>query len=361
MLSSELTAFVEHARERGLDPMAIRMLLLSAGWKERDIAQALSAQALELPIPAPPDTGGARDAFLHLLTFAAFYTAAVSLIVLFFTYIGLALPDPAVDHPTSLSPVLSGIRRSLAALIVAFPLYLWLTRFLVREQRAKPEKATSGVRRWLTYLTLFVAAATLMCDLIVLVYHLLEGELSLRFLLKVVVLGVIAAATFVYYLRTLRAPGAGGAGARLHLGFGSLAAGLTAIAVIWGAIYIGSPAAGRTRRLDQRRVEHLQVIHNEVQDMTLGETRWTRGDRRMLRPLPQSLDELMRQARSVRPEIRDPETGEPYGYQVLGEDRYRLCARFDRKRGERMQPRWNHPAGHHCFDLNVLQDEPITP
>lgn len=361
MQHPELTAFVDHARDRGLDPMAIRMLLLSAGWKERDIAQALSAQALELPIPTPPETGGARDAFLHLLTFAAFYTAVVSLILLFFTYIDIALPDPAVDHPISSGVVLSGIRRSLAALIVAFPLYLWLTRFLVREQRAKPEKATSGVRRWLTYLTLFVAAATLMCDLIVLVYHLLEGELSLRFLLKVLGLGVIAAAAFVYYLRTLRGSGDGGAGGRLHLGFASLATCLVGIAVIWGAVYIGSPAAGRVRRLDERRLEHLQAIHNEVQALVLGETRWARGERRMIRPLPKSLDELTHQARSVRPEVRDPETGEPYGYQVLGEDRYRLCASFDRKRDERVQPRWNHPARRHCFDLSPLQDEPVAP
>lgn len=360
MQHPELSAFVEHARERGLDPMAIRMLLLSAGWKERDIAQALSAQALDLPIPAPPDTGGARDAFLHLLAFAAFYTAAVSLILLFFTYIDLVVPDPAFDRPLALDTVKSGIRRAMASLIVAFPLFLWLTRFLVREMRAKPEKAAGGVRRWLTYLTLLLAATTLMCDLIVLVYHLLEGELSLRFLLKVLVIGAVAATAFVYYLLTLRASPESAGTSRLHPGFAALATAFVLGAVVWGAFHIGPPTTRRLQRLDERRVENLQAIQREIEAIVLGNSRleWP-GERRIVHALPRDLRELTRLARSQRPAIQDPETGEAYGYEVLAEDRYRLCADFHTRRDDRREPLWNHPAGRHCFELSVLLGGPM--
>lgn len=188
-----------------MDHATIRMLLLTAGWKEKDIAQAVTSSELDIPVPLPPEAGGARDAFLYLLTFASFYTTVVSVVILFFTYVNHLFPDLAVD-PVYLggdedSP---GIRWSMAAVIVAYPLFLWLSRFLLSEIARAPEKAASGVRRWLTYLTLFLAAIALMGDLITLVYNLLEGELSARFLLKVLIVLVIAGLTFTYYFLSLR-------------------------------------------------------------------------------------------------------------------------------------------------------------
>jgi hypothetical protein len=56
-----LATFIDHARGKDMDHATIRMLLLSAGWKERDVAPVLSAQALEHPVPTPPDVGGARE------------------------------------------------------------------------------------------------------------------------------------------------------------------------------------------------------------------------------------------------------------------------------------------------------------
>ena len=61
----------------------------------KDIAEAFCHRELDLKIPEPSGVGSARDAFFHLLTFTALYTSATSLIVLFFTYIEIAFPDPA--------------------------------------------------------------------------------------------------------------------------------------------------------------------------------------------------------------------------------------------------------------------------
>jgi hypothetical protein len=57
----------------------------------------------------------------------------------------------------------------------------------------------------LTYLTLFLAACTLMGDLIGAVYTFLGGELTARFLLKVLTVGLIAGTVFAFYLVELRA------------------------------------------------------------------------------------------------------------------------------------------------------------
>lgn len=205
-MQKKLTDFVAHAHKKGMDHATIRMLLLSNGWKEKDVAEALTAETLDMPIPVPPDRGGAREAFLHLLNFASFYTSIISVTVLFFTYINRLFPDPAVDpsYQYYADSDFSGIRWSLASVIVAFPLFLWISRILLREMRAAPEKAFSIIRRWLTYLTLFLAAITIMVDGMTLIYNLLNGELSVRFLAKVFVVLALAGLTFTYYFLSLQ-------------------------------------------------------------------------------------------------------------------------------------------------------------
>jgi hypothetical protein len=204
-MSEKLSRFIEDARARGMDHATVFSLLRSAGWKEKEIAEAIAAHELAIPIPERGGIGSARDAFFHLLAFTALYAWAISLISLFFTYIEFAFPDPATRTSTSaVEGALSGIRWSLATLIVSYPLFLLVWSFLLREVRATPEKGTSGVRRWLSFLSLFVGAVTILADVITAVYSLVEGDLTVRFLLKVLVLLVITGALFIYLMLVLR-------------------------------------------------------------------------------------------------------------------------------------------------------------
>ncbi len=204
-MNEELIRFVDHARDKGMDHATIRHLLLSTGWKEKDIAEVFCTRDLELAIPEPTGVGSARDAYFHLLTFTALYTWATSLILLFFTYIDLAFPDPASRTTYyAMEAALSSLRFSLAALIVSFPTFLMLWHFLLREVRRHPEKAKGAIRRWLAYLALFVGSVTLAADVITLIYFLLEGQLTVRFLLKVTVLFLIAGNLVLYLAFTLR-------------------------------------------------------------------------------------------------------------------------------------------------------------
>ena len=145
-----------------------------------------------------------RDAFFHLLAFTALYASAISLILLFFAYIEFWFPDPAIRKPTyEVQAALSDIRSQLATLIVSYPLFL-LTWSYFCEVRQTPEKGKSGVRRWLSFLSLFVGAVTIMTDVICVVYFLVEGDLTIRFLLKVLTLLVITGSIFLYLSLVLR-------------------------------------------------------------------------------------------------------------------------------------------------------------
>jgi hypothetical protein len=137
--------------------------------------------------------------------FAALYISAFYLAGLIFEFVNLAFPDPsetAADYYADL--VREQIRWAVAALIVAFPVFLYTSWLTGRAIAQDPVKRASPVRRWLTYLTLFIAATTLICDGVTLVYNLLSGELTVRFVLKVVTVALIAGTAFFYYLADLR-------------------------------------------------------------------------------------------------------------------------------------------------------------
>ena len=218
-MDEKLIQFVDHATAKGMDYATIRQLLLSAGWNDQDVAEVFTARDLELPIPKPAVVRPARprsrkesvwprrarDAFLHLLTFGALYTWATSLILLFFTYINFAFPDPAWrTSQRELEEALSLIRAQLAIVIVAFPIFLILWHFLLREAAQDTGKPKGGIRRWLGYLTIFVGALTLSGDVMTLIYFFLEGQLTLRLVLKASVLFLIAGSLVVYLALTLR-------------------------------------------------------------------------------------------------------------------------------------------------------------
>lgn len=354
-MTDRLHEFIAHARSKGMDHQTIRMLLLSSGWKEKDIAHALTEESLDMSVPMPPDTGGAREAFFHLLTFAAFYTTAISTIVLFFQYINMLFPDPALGDYVSAANF-SGIRWSIAAIIVAFPLFVLLSRFLLKEMRVNPEREWSPIRRWLTYLTLFVAAASLMGDVITLVFYVLEGEITIRFILKILTVLIVAGLSFTYYFLSLKTPVDKPGAKTMHRGFGIASAVVVLVAIAWGIILAGSPASERERKFDDRRIEDLRTISSEISSITLGSYRQpTSPDQLVLQhPIPSTLQEVQDQAMYQRPNIADPETGDPYVFEVLSETTYRVCATFNAQRSEQFDVSWNHPAGYYCFERDVL-------
>ncbi|REK19583.1 MAG: hypothetical protein DWQ37_00510 [Planctomycetota bacterium] len=191
-----------------MEPATIALLLQSGGWKEREIAAAIASHELEMPIPQRTGIGSARDAFFHLLAFTALYAATISLILLVFAYIEFAFPDPVERiEAYRIDSALSGIRMGLATLIVSYPTFVLVWGYLLLAVKRAPEKAQSGIRRWLTYLTLFVGAVTILGDVITVVFFLVEGDLTVRFLLKVLALFAITGAVFVYLSLTLRSEG----------------------------------------------------------------------------------------------------------------------------------------------------------
>ena len=209
-VAEDLVVFVREALARGQTRAQIADVLQKAGWTHEQTRAALAAYAdVEFPVPVPRARPylSAREAFMYLVLFGTLYVSAYSLGSLLFDLINVAFPDPADNTNFLGSPeyVRASIRWAVSALIVAFPVFAFTSWITSRAIRLDPTKRASKIRRWLTYWTLFVASGALIGDVTTLVYNVLGGEATLRFLLKVLVVGIIAGAAFTYYLRDLRA------------------------------------------------------------------------------------------------------------------------------------------------------------
>lgn len=204
--TQELDAFVRDALLKGATRDAVASTLVGAGWPDAQVRSALNAYAdvdFVVPVPKPRASLSAREAFLYLLLFATLYFAAYHLGNLLFDLINSAFPDPT-DSPYALRRAEGSMRWSIASVIITVPVFLWLSRMLGRQEAGNPVLRLSPVRRWLTYITLFFAAIVLIVDMTTLLNNVLAGDLSVRFLLKVLVAGVIAGGIFGYYLLDLR-------------------------------------------------------------------------------------------------------------------------------------------------------------
>ncbi|MBM3227463.1 hypothetical protein FJZ27_01195 [Candidatus Peribacteria bacterium] len=349
--SSSLESFIAHARQKGMDHQTIRMLLLSAGWKERDIAAATAEQGLDMPVPIPADAGGARDAFYHLLTFAGLYAVVISFLILAYAYINRWLPDVALEPYATEEGFRMSIRWSLSAIIVAYPVFVWISRILLSELKAHPEKVSGGVRRWLTYLTLFVAASVLMGDVIALIFSLLNGEITLRFFLKALVVFVVTGSVFLYYFQSLRIdPGALSA---LNKKYGSVTTVAVLASFIYGLVLVGSPGTERLRKIDAQRVNDIRTIAEATLDVVHGTDRWSRPvSSGPIKSLPKSLEDIAQGSERQRVPLSDG-TGAPYVYSVVDRTHFSVCAVFSFENREQYAPFWDHPAGKHCYTFDA--------
>lgn len=289
-----------------------------------------------------------KDVFLHLLSIITLYVSAGSLITLFFQYINILVPDKL--QPIFFTGVASGIRFSMASLIIVFPVFIFSCWMLNGDYKSEPEKRELKIRKWLVYFTLFAAAAIIIGDLVSLVYNFLGGELTARFILKIFSILLVVGAVFFYYLMDLKD--------KLTLKSLKLLAWIVVsvvfVSILAGFFTAGSPLKARLYRFDEQRVNDLQMIQNEIINF------WSQKE-----VLPKNLDELKNSISGYVPPL-DPETGLAYIYNVKNKLNFELCAEFNLdtmaalRTPEIVYPaknmydqNWDHGVGKACFDRAI--------
>ena len=293
-----------------------------------------------------------KDFFLWAGAMIALYGSVISFITLLFQYINYAYPDPLTYY---VDPYSGSIRFAMASLIVLMPVTIALMRFIRNDIVRDAMKSELWVRRWALVLTVFVAGSTVVGDLIALVNTFLGGDLTTRFILKVLVVLLVAGGVFLHFLADLR--GYWNTNPSRAKSVGLAAGALVIIAIISGFFIMGTPGQVRLMRFDGQKVSDLQNIQWQIVNF------WQQKE-----TLPKTLADLEDPIGGFIPPV-DPQTGESYGYTATGKLSFDLCAVFnaesrDGSSVEKMPVRaygsieenWQHDAGEVCFDRTIDPD-----
>ncbi len=361
-MNQSISGFVHDALSRGVSRDLIAQALQKGGWASKEINSALDAFVecdLPLPVPRKRVSSSPKEAFLFLMLFAALYTAAFELGSMLFDLINLSLPQPGEIAQY----FIESLRYGIASVIVAFPIFLFMGKVVSRENLRNPGQRISPVRRWLTYLTLFVASVSIVTDLIALIVRFLEGDITPRFGLKVIVVAVLAGGAFIYYFRDLRrdemAPSAEfGLTRASRLGVASLIA-VVLVTLGFGFWFAGSPMKARWLAQDDLRVRDLANISRRVQRYY--------SDKGIL---PESLVVCDANPNTFVEQKQDRITGQPYLYRIVDTTHFEVGASFSLP-SESGNPRalfgkggyvsrdeigfWEHSAGTKRFAIDATK------
>ncbi|OGI72977.1 hypothetical protein A3D42_03065 [Candidatus Nomurabacteria bacterium RIFCSPHIGHO2_02_FULL_41_18] len=289
----------------------------------------------------------AKDVFLNLGAIVALYTLVISLVNLLFSVINVAYPQINNDY-NSFSASAS-ISWPVATVVIFFPIFILLMWLLEKQYQVEPERQNAGIHRWLTYLTLFLSGIAIAADLITILYYFIDGqELTTGFLLKVLVLFVVASLIFFYYISDIR----GKLTSKSRVVWRVIATAVVLASIIWGFLVLGSPRTQRLYKYDDQKVRDLMNIDSQITSFFM-----TKGT------LPATMEENVNINTYFIPPI-DEQTGKPYEYKKLNSIKYELCAEFNKASSEnsKLSERnlypygnisWAHPEGKHCFTQTI--------
>lgn len=291
----------------------------------------------------------AKDFFLHLSVIALLYAGTVALLNILFRVINVAFPQ--VNQYSYYGS--SSISLPVATLVVVFPLFLFLANVLRKGYVSEPSLKEYPVRKWLIYITLFVAGAVLAGDLVVLIYQFLDGqELTTAFLLKVLSVFVVTGSIFGYYLDDLKDRLTGSRRTLWRV----VAVVLVVGSIVAGFSVLGTPQSQRMLRYDSQKVSDLQNIQWQLVNY------WQQKG-----VLPASLSQLEDPISGFIAPL-DPQSKKPYEYKKTGTMSFDLCAEFNKSlegrnvsKGEISYPvpagglsdNWQHEAGLKCFSRSI--------
>lgn len=296
-----------------------------------------------------------KDVFIHLLMIGTLYVGVFAFCSLWYDYINLLFPDKLNFYYRE---ILDGVLVATSILIVIFPVYIFTSWLLEKDIALVPEKRELRVRKWLVYLTLFIAAIAIIVEVVRLIYNFQMGELTMNFSLKILVTLLVAAAAFGYHLWDVKRP------------IGSVSIwpkniAIAALVVVFGSVaysyaLVGTPSEQRAIRFDDQRVSDLRNIQSQII------SHWQQKEK-----LPATLAEMTDSISGFVPPT-DPDTQAPYEYTVKGPLSFELCATFGAKSIDdnginragvyepmmyydksAMTDNWSHEPGRTCFERTI--------
>lgn len=262
----------------------------------------------------------AKFAFFYMLSLVALVFMSVSTGMIIFQIINKYITDfvDAINQYNGGAYSLDQLKFAISALIISAPIY-YLTAWQIFKNLFSGElDKNSNVRKWLTYFILLITSVEMIGWMIAVINNFLNGEFTLKFILKAITALGISIIIFTFYLHDIKREefvGKKDKITKLYL-CGSLA--LIIIAFIASLFAVETPTQARNRKLDEAIISDFNNISTAIENYYQDNKK-----------LPNNLNGLKEDSNFLTgDDIKDPIDGQEYEYKIIDDKTYELCAAF---------------------------------
>ena len=299
----------------------------------------------------------ARNFALQLGSLITLYVTLTAVIIVIFGVVDILRPDPA-SSSWEYDSAQQSIRMGIAMLFVFFPAFLAFTRFVNKIRRNETGTYLS-LTKWVVYLSLLLGGCVLLGDVVTVILAYLNGEITIRFVLKAGALAVVLGFALYYYILDARGHW------NTHEKQSKLAA-LVACVIIAFTLALGFMHSDSPTKVHEMKIDAQQV--SDLSDM-----QWRIEDHyRINKALPIDI-------KTVYVGIDVPKAAferDAYKYKTTADDKYELCATFAYSSKQNTQTviatpvgndvtaknpynNWDHGTGVTCFERTIQKE--LTP
>jgi len=241
----------------------------------------------------------------------------------------------------------SALKFAISGTVISFPIFYFMKFSIYKGIKKGEFDINSSVRKWLTYFIVFVSSVVVVGALIVLLNNFLNGETTVNFLLKTLAVLIVSSSIFTFYLYDIKRKDISG---KFNLVYFIISALVILTMLICSFFIIESPTEARAKKLDQKIIGNFENIKRGIEMYY-----------QYNKKLPSSLDDLKNQNYDYvdTNEFLEESTGKYYGYNIIEERKFELCANFNTSNIDEKEEsgysyiNWRHEKGYWCVSKTI--------
>lgn len=298
------------------------------------------------------NNNSAKFAFFYMLSLVALIFTALSTGMIIFQIINKNISDIINQYKGVYSS--DQLKFAISALIISAPIFYFTMRQIYKNLFSGNLKKDSGIRKWLTYFVLFVSSVVMIGWLIGTVNTFLDGDLTIKFILKSMSAILISASIFTFYFYDIKRENVVGVKNRIIQIYFYASLVIVLAVFIASLFFVESPQETRNRKIDEAILGNFYKIENEI-NLYYSD----------FKKLPDNLEEVKSEYNNLaEQDLIDPETGINIEYKKAENNAYELCANFrisnkDKNNEEYQYVNGNklHDAGYQCLKYRATTDK----
>jgi hypothetical protein len=281
----------------------------------------------------------AKITFFYLLSLFGLAFMAISSGMILFQVINKLIPDLIGTYSGRYST--DALRFAISAVIVATPVYYWMTSLIQKSLKSGELDKESQLRKWMTYIIIFISSVVIIVSLIGVINNYLSGDLTSKVALKLLITVLISGAVLSYYLYDIKRENFTEKKVIKLYFICSLI--FVLFSLVLGFMFGESPAEVRKIKEDNNTINDLNSIRYRTEEYVSN-----------YGSLPENLENLNKVNNLYLKEERDISE---YEYKILNDTEYEICADFKTDNTDNndlyYQREWLHKIGRECFKIKV--------